>query len=147
MNIIDEATEPQCEDVMESRRGRGRPKKARTGRKRRPKKLYQPVDQGAEIVAAPDTDVTKNLLLAEVPMKQAITDPDCEEAMAFEIKSVIQNDTWKMIDHPADGETIGSRIVLQNKMKTDGTFERRKASLVAQGFNQNPRIHFSDFCC
>ena len=48
------------------------------------------------------------------------------------------------MDRPAQGEIIGCRMVLRNKLKPDGTLERRKAPLVAQGFNQKPGIHFSD---
>lgn len=84
MDIINKATEPQGQDVAEPRRGRGRPK---TGRKRRPKILYQPVVQEAEILAAPGTE---DLVLAEAPMEDR------------------KNNTIKMVDYPTDGETIGT---------------------------------------
>jgi hypothetical protein len=56
-------------------------------------------------------------------MKQALTGPDVG---------------------PRDPQVIGSRMVLRNKYRADGTFERRKARLVAQGFSQKPGIHFSE---
>jgi hypothetical protein len=55
-------------------------------------------------------------------MKQALTGPDVG---------------------PRDPQVIGSRMVLRNKYRADGTFERRKARLVAQRFSQKPGIHFS----
>ncbi|KAL0267392.1 UNVERIFIED_CONTAM: hypothetical protein PYX00_009677 [Menopon gallinae] len=35
-------------------------------------------------------------------------------------------------------------MVLRNKFKADGSSKRRKARLVAQGFNQKPGIHFKE---
>ena len=48
------------------------------------------------------------------------------------------------LDHPDDRVIIGSRFVLRNKFKPDGTLERRKARLVARGFTQRPGIHFNE---
>lgn len=87
------------------------------------------------------------MFLAEIPMRQAISGPDFEEwnnAMASEIKSIIQNDTWEIVDRPEKEHVIGSRIVLRNKMNADGTLERQKARLVAQGFTQKPGVHFHE---
>lgn len=39
---------------------------------------------------------------------------------------------------------IGSRFVLCNKLKQNGTVERKKVRLVAQGFSQKPGIHFQE---
>ena len=63
--------------------------------------------------------------------------------MATELKSIIKNQTWVFVDRPKDAEIIGSRMVLRNKYKPDGTIEKRKARLVARGFAQRPGIHFS----
>lgn len=62
--------------------------------------------------------------------------------MASELKSFIKNDTWEVMDRPRNAEVIGSRLVLRNKYRTDGSIEKRKARLVARGFSQRPGIHF-----
>jgi hypothetical protein len=79
-------------------------------------------------------------------MKQALTGPDAGDwlsAMVEKMKSILKNDTWKLVNRPRDPQVIGSRMVLRDKYRADGTFERRKARLVAQGFSPKPGIHFS----
>jgi hypothetical protein len=87
---------------------------------------------------------TDLVLTCEVPMKQALTGPDAGDwlsALVKEMKSILKNDTWILANRPRDIHVIGSRMVLRNKYRADGTFERRKARLVAQGFSQKPGIH------
>lgn len=60
------------------------------------------------------------------------------ETMVFEVKSVIGNDTWEVVSRPADHRIIGSRMVLRNKYRSDGSVEKRKARIVAQG------VHFNE---
>lgn len=64
------------------------------------------------------------------------------KAIANEMKSILKNDTWMLVDRPSTEQIIGSRIVLRNKHKADGSFEKRKARLVAQGCSQIPGTHF-----
>ena len=129
--------------TLEETRGRGRPKIIRTGQPGRPRKQYQPGNLNRAGIAEPNEET----FLSEVPMKEAMKGPNANEwhqAIVEEIKSIIKKDTWTLVDRPEQGEVIGCRMVLRNKLKPDGTLERRKARLVAQGFNQKPGIHFSE---
>lgn len=84
-------------------------------------------------------------LISEIPMKQAVEGKEADEsfnAMAEEMKSILKNDTWELVTRPNNMAVIGSRIVLRNKYAADGSLEKRKARLVAQGFSQRPGIHF-----
>lgn len=140
-----EGSEPEAEEneICEApRRGRGRPTLQRTGRKGRPRKIYNLASLGA-IVEVADEQV----MLSEVPMKQALSGPDVDswhEAIDKEVTSIIKNNTWSLVHRTKHEKTIGSRIVLRNKMKPDGSLDKRKARLVAQGFSQRPGVHFSD---
>jgi hypothetical protein len=128
------------EEQQRSRRGPGRPKLVRTGAPGRPKKVYNEIPQE-------EANNTDFVLTCQVPMKQALTGPDAGEwlsAMVEEMKSILKNDTWKLVNRPRDTQVIGRRMVLRNKYRADGTSERRKARLVAQGFSQKPGIHFSE---
>ena len=61
--------------------------------------------------------------LATVPTKQTVSDPDAKEwysAMVAEVKSIMKNDTWELVESPNDREVIGSRMVLSNKYIPDG---------------------------
>ena len=87
----------------------------------------------------------ESIFLTEIPLKEAISGPDSTEwldAMATEMKSIIKNETWILVDRPSQEKVIGSRMTLRNKLKPDGTIEKRKARLVAQGFSQQPGVHF-----
>jgi len=83
----------------------------------------------------------------EIPFFQAVSDPDgddWQDAIYDEIKSLIRNDTWTLVNRPDHGKTIGCRIVLRNKRKANGDLERRKARVVAKGFALRPGIDFYD---
>ncbi len=62
-----------------------------------------------------------------------------------ESASVLKNETFVLVDRSRQDKVVGSRFVLRNKYFPDGTFDRRKARLVARGFSQQPGIHFSEF--
>ncbi|KAK2578749.1 hypothetical protein KPH14_012275 [Odynerus spinipes] len=63
--------------------------------------------------------------------------------MAVGVRSITKNDTWTVVPRPKDRDVIGSRIVLRNKYRPDGSIEKRKVRLVAQGFSQRLGIHFN----
>jgi len=80
-------------------------------------------------------------------MRQAMAGCDAKEwrdAVAYEIRAMIKNDTWTLVDRPQNHKVVDSRIVLRNKFDSNGNIERRKARLVAQGFSQQPGIHFHE---
>jgi len=121
------------------KRGRERPQIIRTGSRGRPRKHYHD--------AALADESANFAYLAEIPIREALQGPDAEEwlaAMESELKSIIRNETWKVVDRLEDREVIGSRIVLRNKYNSDGTLERRKARLVAKGYSQRPGVDFGD---
>lgn len=134
----DEAEEGEA---TTSKRGPGRSKIIRTGLRGRPRKLFHEPRESANSTAE------YYAFLAEVPLKRAMSGPDAaewREAMIFEVKSVIGNDTWEVVTRPADHHIIGSRMVLKNKYRSDGSVEKRKARMIAQGFSQRPGVHFNE---
>jgi len=83
----------------------------------------------------------------EISFKEAISDSDRDEwkdAIYTEIKCLIKNDTWKIVDKPAGTKVLGCRTVLRNKYSSDGSVERRKARVVAQSFTQRPGVDYND---
>lgn len=133
--------DPPTDGEPAARRGPGRPRIIRTGQRGRPRKQYNDVVQHVE------SDLSEQASLSEVPMRRALAGPNSEEwfdAMVQEIRSIIKNDTWELVDRPKGVQIIGSRIVLRDKFGPDGNLERRKARLVAQGFSQKPGIHFTE---
>ena len=48
------------------------------------------------------------------------------------------NGTWILVPRPKDRPVIGSKWIFTQKYCADGSFERYKGRLVAQGFSQHP---------
>lgn len=137
VNDLD-GNEDDTEDYT-PKRGRGRPRIIRTGLRGRPRKLFH----RAELVDGCE----EAMALTEVSINDAIHGSDAEEwykAIACEVRSLLKNDTWQLVNRPEQGTVIGSKFVLRNKYKENGYLERRKARVVAKGFAQRPGVDFDD---
>lgn len=142
------------------KRGPGRPRIIRTGRAGRPTKQYNMIrtepDESSitDATSSEDENVTSyeaefatNAM--EISFKEAVVGSDQEEwkdAIQTEIKNLVRNDTWKIVDKPAGAKVLGCRTVLWNKYEPDRSLKCRKdviARVIAQGFAQRPRIDFN----
>ncbi len=79
--------------------------------------------------------------LTETPttFKQAGNSQDkmkWKAAMETEMNSLQENDVWNLVKLPTGRKIVGSKWVFKKKTGADGTVERYKARLVAQGFTQ-----------
>ena len=57
-------------------------------------------------------------------------------AMQKEMDSIYSNDVWDLVELPKDCQPVGSKWVFKQKTNADGSIDRYKARLVAQGFSQ-----------
>ena len=57
-------------------------------------------------------------------------------AMDQEFQALLKNDTWRLVTPKSDVNVIYYKWVLQVKKHVDGSIERYKALLVANGFKQ-----------
>lgn len=83
--------------------------------------------------------------MIEVSLDEALNGLHTNEwknALAHEVRQILDRDTWKIVDRPLEKTIVGSRFVLTNKLDTGGKVNRRKARLVAKSFNQRPGIDF-----
>jgi hypothetical protein len=79
--------------------------------------------------------------------RQAMSGPDADkwyEAAAVEMQAHLDNGTWELVKLPAGRKAIGSKWVFKIKRNADGSIERYKARLVAQGFSQRPGVDFTE---
>ena len=70
-------------------------------------------------------------------MTEALNCPEKEQweaAMQKEMDSIYSNNVWDLVEQPENRKPIGSKWVFKKKTKADGSIERYKARLVAQGF-------------
>jgi len=85
--------------------------------------------------------------IAEILWNQALQGPNAvewKEAILTEIECLVKNDTWNIVDRPKSRDVIGCRTILRNKCRPDGTIDKRKARVVAQGFSQRPGLDYRD---
>lgn len=79
--------------------------------------------------------------------KEAVMSPESDSwksAMDQEMDSLMKNKTWTLVPRKPEMNVIGSKWVYCKKFKSDGTINKFKARLVAQGFKQKSGIDFEE---
>lgn len=118
------------EQVESLKRGRGRPKGSTTRRSATPTKRYNlrsndqrktSIPEAIEISSDEDTGPHESMfafLASEILLSQATSGPDAVEwkdAIYDEVKSLVINDTWELVERPGNANVVECRIVLRNK--------------------------------
>ena len=65
-------------------------------------------------------------------------------AMEREMQSIHDNDVWDLVELPNQRKAIGCKWVFKRKIGADGSVERYKAHLVAQGFSQQHGLDYDE---
>ena len=125
--VLDLSSDPEPEDSHSTDDGTAEPVLRRSTRERR-----QPNYYGRE---------SSNLTIQGEPtsFEEATGSSDSSkwmEAMETEMKSLKNNDVWDLTPLPAGKQAVGSKWVYKIKTGVDGSIQRFKARLVAQGFTQ-----------
>ena len=71
-------------------------------------------------------------------VKEALASPDKAKwmkVMEKKMESLHTNDVWDLVKLPNIQKAVGSKWVFKLKIGADGSVERHKARLVAQGFS------------
>jgi hypothetical protein len=76
--------------------------------------------------------------------RHALTDARWRQAMEDEHSTLLRNGTWTLVPASPGRNIIGSRSVFKMKHKADGSVDKFKARLVAQGFTQHYGIDYLD---
>jgi len=80
-------------------------------------------------------------------LKAALKTPQANlwhEAATLEYNTLVENNTWEIVELPPGKKAIGSGWVLRVKNNSDGTIEHFKGRIVAKGFSQRPGIDFNE---
>ncbi|XP_020976986.1 uncharacterized protein LOC110271126, partial [Arachis ipaensis] len=76
--------------------------------------------------------------------REASSNPNWQQAMQEELQALEKSHTWDLVDPPCDQEVVGSRWVYKIKTRSDGSIDRYKARLVAQGCTQEYGIDYEE---
>ena len=76
--------------------------------------------------------------------QEALRNTQWKEAMDEEMRALLQNSTWVMVDLPKGKKPVGCRWVYTLKYKSDGSLDRYKARLVARGYTQTYGIDYQE---
>ena len=76
--------------------------------------------------------------------KQALSIPHWKQAMDEEYAALMRNKTWELVQLPPNRVAIGSKWVFRTKYNPDGSIQKYKARLVAQGFNQRQGFDYTE---
>ncbi|KAE8297894.1 Copia protein Gag-int-pol protein Copia VLP protein Copia protease [Larimichthys crocea] len=80
-------------------------------------------------------------------MKEAMLSSNAKEwkeAADLEYESLLENETWDLVELPKDRKPIGQRWVFKVKHHSDGEVERYKCRLVAKGYSQNYGVDYDE---
>ncbi|GAU33196.1 hypothetical protein TSUD_206550 [Trifolium subterraneum] len=100
-----------------------------------------------EEVVNDDGDLVHLAFMADVePVNwhEALSDPNWKNAMNEEIKSIEKNNTWRLVDLPAQKKPITVKWIFKIKRNPDGGIVKHKARLVARGFLQQQGIDYNE---
>ena len=64
--------------------------------------------------------------------------------MNTEMESLKENDVWDLVEPPVGQKVVGCKWVYKIKTGADGSVQRYKARLVAQGFTQRYGTDFDE---
>ncbi|TQE08632.1 hypothetical protein C1H46_005724 [Malus baccata] len=68
--------------------------------------------------------------------------PYWKKAIQSEIESIMQNNTWELVNLPPGNKPIGHKWIFKRKLRPDGTIDKYKARLVAKGYRQKEGIDY-----
>ena len=108
-------------------------------RQRRPPQRYDELYNCSEDLTA-DINEPSNISEAWNGKNSA----EWKKAAESEYKSLIDNHTWDLVPPPEDKNVVGSKWVFKVKRKADGTIQRFKGRLVAQGYTQSPGTDYDE---
>ena len=122
--------------------------------RQRPRRNVNPIDRYGKIATHrfdewEILDEVHNAVGIDDPRsyREAINGPNStlwKTAADVEMESVLKNETWELVDLPPGKNAIGSKWVFKTKMNADGSVNKYKARLVAQGYAQQHGIDYEE---
>ncbi|CAI7867973.1 unnamed protein product [Closterium sp. NIES-54] len=100
-------------------------------------------DLDPDVVADPE----RQWDIAKMTVKEALgcwKGGKVKEAMDEEMRSLIEQGTWKLVPRPPGVNVMKNRWILNTKFRPDGIVEREKARLVVKGFTHVAGVDYEE---
>ena len=113
---------------------------------RRSTRMRKPTDFYGTYINTAVTDLPPEPTTVE----EALSGPEKDkwkEAMKKEMDSLRANDVYDIVKLPQHRKTVGCKWIFKRKVRADGSIERYKARLVAQGYSQKPGQDYDETFC
>jgi len=75
---------------------------------------------------------------------QSENSQEWQSAMDDEMMSLVENNTWELVQKPDDRMVIDNRWIYRVKMNVDGTVQKFKARLFAKGYSQQAGVDYNE---
>ncbi|KAM2612954.1 hypothetical protein TB2_032855 [Malus domestica] len=100
-------------------------------------------------VVKPNPKYAMHVTIKDIPVEptcfsQAGKHHEWREAMVQEFNALQRCGTWSLVPHQSDMNVLPNKWVFKIKRKADGTVERHKARLVANGFHQKAGVDYTE---
>ncbi|KAH9112109.1 hypothetical protein AeMF1_013507 [Aphanomyces euteiches] len=105
-----------------------------------PPQAWWQVAQFAHVAASVGEDLPKTYKAA----MESGNASKWSEACKAEIKSLLENKTWDVVELPEGRKAIGCKWVFKIKERADGSIDKFKARLVAKGYSQEYGIDYEE---
>jgi len=83
-------------------------------------------------------------MIEPTTVDEALSDDGWILAIKEELNQFQRNDVWYLVPKPQKKNIIGTKWVFRNKLNEQGEIVRNKARLVAQGYNQQEGIDYTE---
>ncbi|CAN1749024.1 Retrovirus-related Pol polyprotein from transposon TNT 1-94 [Linum perenne] len=90
------------------------------------------------------TTVVSTQLSEPCTYSQAVKHNGWQQAMKSEYDALMRNGTWLLVPCPTNANIVGCKWIYRIKRHSNGTFQRYKARLVAQGYSQEAGVDYTD---
>ena len=137
--------EPMQSVSGENTSNQQRPQLRRSERTHQPPKRFG-VDEYVSTTAQHQACLASNITEPDT-FKQAMESSLADEwysAASQEYDSLLENETWDLVELPQGKATIGCRWVFKTKHKSDGSIDWFKGRLVAKGYAQQHGIDYNE---
>ena len=139
-NYVDSESDDDLEDAIEEQKDQPETRLVRRSERLRRKKE----SEASAAQSMMESAFVAGTMTVPNSVQEALESETWKQAMDQEFNSLMDRDTWVIVDRPKDRTVVSSRWVFDLKTNELGQVVRAKARFVARGFSQVPGVDFTE---